>query len=130
MSKKNNGQGWSLIFEEQTCIRTQARVFKVPHHGSHNAHHDRVWAEVCNPGVEAVRLRLFEAQPGFQPWKIVSGFVALQTRPMPQLHQLLEALKDTEPAVRKEFGELGIKLRAAQPKTGQVSFERRCLYRL
>ncbi len=42
----NPKTGWSVIIEESTVISGKASLFKVPHHGSENAHHDGVWSEV------------------------------------------------------------------------------------
>ena len=42
----NPKTGWSVIVEESTVISGKASLFKVPHHGSENAHHDGVWSEV------------------------------------------------------------------------------------
>ena len=38
--------GWLEILESQTKPNREASVFKVPHHGSQNAHEDRVWSEM------------------------------------------------------------------------------------
>ncbi len=43
--------GWSVIVEESQAVDGKADVFKVPHHGSENGHHDAVWNDllVSNP---------------------------------------------------------------------------------
>lgn len=38
--------GWSVILDSRTRPRERAMFFKIPHHGSKNAHHDRVWSEM------------------------------------------------------------------------------------
>ena len=38
--------GWSVILDESTVVSDKAGVFKVPHHGSENAHHEGVWSEL------------------------------------------------------------------------------------
>lgn len=38
--------GWSVIVKESKAISDMASVFKVPHHGSENAHNDRVWTHL------------------------------------------------------------------------------------
>jgi len=40
--------GWSVILSDSTVIFDKAGVFKVPHHGSENAHHERVWSELLS----------------------------------------------------------------------------------
>lgn len=118
--EEKNGQGWSLIFEEQTCIRTQASVFKVPHHGSHNAHYDKVWAEVCNPGVNAVLSPFVRGSTRLPTLEDCERICGLANQAYATASPVGGSAQRYEPALRKEFGELGIKLRAAQPKTGHV----------
>jgi hypothetical protein len=36
--------GWSVILSDSAVICGKAGVFKVPHHGSENAHHETVWS--------------------------------------------------------------------------------------
>jgi len=38
--------GWSAILSGSTATVEKAEVFKIPHHGSENAHHDDVWSEL------------------------------------------------------------------------------------
>lgn len=38
--------GWSVIVDESTVVSQKATVFKIPHHGSENAHHGSVWSEL------------------------------------------------------------------------------------
>lgn len=40
--------GWSIIITGSNVIRDTARVFKIPHHGSENAHHDEVWRSILS----------------------------------------------------------------------------------
>ncbi|MEE1951358.1 MBL fold metallo-hydrolase [Pseudomonas alcaligenes] len=35
--------GWSAILESTGRPTTKSKIFKIPHHGSQNAHHDGVW---------------------------------------------------------------------------------------
>ena len=38
--------GWSAILSGSTVTSEKASVFKIPHHGSENAHHDDVWVKL------------------------------------------------------------------------------------
>ncbi len=38
--------GWSVILAESNVIAGSADLFKIPHHGSQNAHHPHVWAQL------------------------------------------------------------------------------------
>jgi beta-lactamase superfamily II metal-dependent hydrolase len=40
--------GWSVILNDSTVVVGQAGVFKIPHHGSENAHHECVWSELVS----------------------------------------------------------------------------------
>jgi beta-lactamase superfamily II metal-dependent hydrolase len=40
--------GWSVILSDSTVIFGKAGVFKIPHHGSENAHYERVWSELVS----------------------------------------------------------------------------------
>ena len=42
------GQGWLEILDARERPNCKASVFKVPHHGSQNAHEDRVWNEMLH----------------------------------------------------------------------------------
>lgn len=45
--------GWQAVLDEFTPDEA-ASLFKVPHHGSPNAHHDEVWAHLLEPGPVAI----------------------------------------------------------------------------
>lgn len=38
--------GWSAVVDSVVCPNGKAGIFKIPHHGSPNGHHDKVWAEM------------------------------------------------------------------------------------
>ena len=40
---KEPGTGWSAILEKSLVVSSKAQVFKIPHHGSENAHHPDIW---------------------------------------------------------------------------------------
>lgn len=40
--------GWRAILDDSTLGLPRAQVFKVPHHGSSNAHEDRAWEELLD----------------------------------------------------------------------------------
>lgn len=39
-------KGWSVIVKSTTRPPAKARIFKIPHHGSYNAHNDAVWGSM------------------------------------------------------------------------------------
>lgn len=42
----NPQMGWSAVVDSVVCPNGKAGIFKIPHHGSPNGHHDKVWAEM------------------------------------------------------------------------------------
>lgn len=41
--------GWAAVVTESKSVTERASVFKVPHHGSQNGHHDDVWTKLLLP---------------------------------------------------------------------------------
>lgn len=53
--KANEASGWSVIVNSSNCARNKkSSVFKIPHHGSENAHNPDVWTKMLENGVQAV----------------------------------------------------------------------------
>lgn len=46
--------GWTVILDESKIASGGASVFKIPHHGSENAHHDDVWTKLLSNNPVAV----------------------------------------------------------------------------
>ena len=47
-------RGWLAILESDRQVDTRASAFKVPHHGSEDAHEERVWTEMLSEGLVAI----------------------------------------------------------------------------
>ena len=47
-------QGWLAILESDRQVDARASAFKVPHHGSEDAHEERVWTEMLSEGLVAI----------------------------------------------------------------------------
>lgn len=47
-------RGWTAVLRDDTRPRCESSVFKVPHHGSANAHHEGVWDQLLEPEPIAV----------------------------------------------------------------------------
>lgn len=41
--------GWSAILDSPVRPKGKADIFKIPHHGSPNGHHDKIWQEMVKP---------------------------------------------------------------------------------
>jgi len=47
--------GWNAVLEGPNPVQgSKASVFKVPHHGSHNGHNDRVWKDLLEEDVNSI----------------------------------------------------------------------------
>ena len=44
--KKNNNEGWLHILDKSQVIDKKSTLFKISHHGSSNAYHERIWVEL------------------------------------------------------------------------------------
>jgi beta-lactamase superfamily II metal-dependent hydrolase len=51
---KSAGRGWNAVVASTIRPQSQAGGFKIPHHGSSNAHSDQVWRHMVRPGAYAV----------------------------------------------------------------------------
>ncbi len=82
--------GWSIILTDSTVVSGKAGVFKIPHHGSENAHHDDVWSELLSK----------------EPLAVVTPF-RLGKKPLPspqdvrRINQLTPHAYTTAPARRR-----------------------------
>lgn len=47
-------RGWTTILGRRQGFDRQCEIFKVPHHGSDNAHHEPLWTKILVPRPEAV----------------------------------------------------------------------------
>ena len=49
----NKNKGWICILDNCQCFETRASLFKIPHHGSINGYHPRIWNELLNKNAVA-----------------------------------------------------------------------------
>ena len=118
MEDSSGNRGWSAIVNSTEKPQGQASVFKIPHHGSRNAHNDNVW-----------HFMLANA-----PFAILSPFIRT---PLPSkndqnricsLTQNAYATSNLRPRsspkrigmVEKTISETGIKIISSEPSTGLV----------
>ena len=47
-------KGWQAVVEARRGRQPLAEFFKIPHHGSHNAHNDDVWTEMLSGSVSSI----------------------------------------------------------------------------
>lgn len=113
------GTGWSVIIASGARPKGQATVFKVPHHGSVNAHSDDVWKHLLVPEPFAI----------LAPWN--RGSKLPSPDDVERINGLTEHAYSTAylrsqrgrrrpQAVEKTLRDARIKVQAAEPRTGAV----------
>lgn len=120
LEERNNELcGWTAILNSTGRPRDTAEIFKIPHHGSETAHHDRVWTEMVRRPISLVT-------------PFVNGNVALPTEPdvrriVPASSKTfvssatkLKVPKFSDPALRRAISEASVSLTASQPPCGHV----------
>lgn len=112
--------GWSAIINSTTRPPGQACFFKIPHHGSSNGHHDRVWSEILIANVDSV-LTPWNRNEGLPTKEDVhricnltnSTFSTSNCKPLP--------IRQRSAMVEKQIKETTVgKLHNALSKTGQL----------
>jgi len=51
---QDSNDGWTAILDESTATTNDANIFKIPHHGSENGHHDGVWTKLLSNNPVAI----------------------------------------------------------------------------
>lgn len=118
----NNDLGWSAILAMEERPPGKASIFKIPHHGSHNAHHDGVWGQLVHPAPHSV----------LTPWTLGGAFLPQQTdvdriqgyspTSVSTSHALAGPPRDRPKMIKKLIKISGAKLEPVEPKTGHVRY--------
>ncbi|MDR7038449.1 hypothetical protein J2X36_003213 [Methylobacterium sp. BE186] len=111
--------GWSAILAQAARPQGRASVFKIPHHGSANGHHDRTWTDLLlsNPATVVTPWNRGRGLPTVADLKRIRSYsdAAFSTS---QFRSAAGARRSA--AVEKQIRETVGKLRSAQFPTGQV----------
>jgi len=102
--------GWNAVVACPSAQGLKAQAFKVPHHGSQNAHHDEVWSDLLEPQPHAI-LTPYATGRKFLPspadvarMKSLTPNVYLASRPAPTAAAPLgKAVERTIREVAKSF---------------------------
>lgn len=97
-------------------------MFRIPHHGSENAHHQRVWEELCDAKVLGVLAPYVLAATQLPKPSDVERIMALTEQTYATASLGARAPTRYPPPVEKEFKDHGIRLRAAQPPPDMSGF--------
>ena len=114
--------GWSAIVDSEERPVRKAHIFKIPHHGSANAHCEAVWTELLHPLPHSVLTpfnRGTKLPTAADVVRIVSktdSAYSTATTDIPR------SAKRRSPAVENQLRTMNIKLRRAEPRTGAVRF--------
>lgn len=114
--------GWKAYLAADNCPPGKAALFKVPHHGSKNAHNDRLWAERLEESPVTVTT----------PWQLGGGSLP-SADDVERIRQLSGAAFVTSSpkapraprrptAVTKQIRESGVELRRVPVSSGAVRF--------
>jgi beta-lactamase superfamily II metal-dependent hydrolase len=115
--------GWSVIVKSQLRPKTKASIFKIPHHGSQNAHNEQVWNEMLIGQPFAI----------LTPWGRGAGLP--QDRDVARINTFTANAYSTSrlgktrsratrsPAVERTLRESGLVITNAEPPLGHVCLQ-------
>lgn len=118
-------KGWTSILASHGRPSILSTCFKVPHHGSSNAHHGEVWSQLLEQGPQAVLTPFRRGKvvlPTQNDLDRIRGYtdaVFLTSKPN------APKSKFSDPVVEKTMREATRSLRAAQPALGHVRLRRK-----
>lgn len=111
-------RGWSAVLASTTRPRGLASVFKVPHHGSANGHHEEVWKKMLTSDVVAV-VTPWNKNKGLPTAADCTRINNLASRSLITAGQASRNLRLSQ-VVSKTIREANIKLSRAELPTGSV----------
>jgi hypothetical protein len=112
--------GWSAILNLTTRPPGQAFFFKIPHHGSSNGHHDRVWSELLIAIADSV-LTPWNRNEGLPTKEDVYRICNLTNSAFSTSNCKAIPTRRRSPMVEKQINETTVgKLQNALSKTGQL----------
>jgi hypothetical protein len=126
--EEENIYGWSLILEENHCLKSSISVFKVPHHGSSDAHFTPVWNEYCQHNVNAILSPCIKGSNSLPTLNDVRRINSFTNNSYITSSPKSRKSKRYKPPVRKELSENNIKIRRSQPLTGHLRLRFSCLH--
>lgn len=118
---KDKNVGWSAIVSNAERPSGKAEVFKVPHHGSKNAHCDDVWSEMLVEDPLAI-IAPFTRSKSPPPTRDDIDRIGSLTDQgfITAVPKKSRSKKTFDPVVRRKLREMQIKLRNAEPPIGMV----------
>lgn len=112
--------GWSVIVASTEKPKGRAIIFKVPHHGSENAHNDGVWVEMLEEQPFAILAPWNRGKTKRPSTEDAARILGLTQRAYSTARlKLARARKRPKPVV-KTLKEYGINIRPVEPRTGML----------
>lgn len=72
-------KGWLNIIEESQVIDNKSTLFKIPHHGSENGYHDRIWNELLDKNPVA-KITPYNLKTKLPSEKMLSKYLSLSDK--------------------------------------------------
>jgi Metallo-beta-lactamase superfamily len=114
-------QGWTELLNTSQCLHgPKATLFKIPHHGSQNAHLDRQWSDLLVQSPSAVLTPYNRGSQKLPTEQDVRRIVSLSPSAFSTARTTSVAPRRLDRAVERSLDEGGIKLRSSEIKIGHV----------
>lgn len=112
--------GWSVILKSSYYAKNKSSVFKVPHHGSANAHHPHVWIQMLEDQAYAVVTPFSRVRgEGLPKESDVTRICSLTRNAFITSDNVARQIK-REWTIEKTIREAGIKIFQTEPPLGHV----------
>ena len=121
-------RGWLAILDHDQGVHQRASVFKVPHHGSEDAHEDRVWSEMLQESPVAAltpwrRGRgALPTEDGIRSILRFTDMAYITATPSPPASR---SMHDRSRLVARTIRESGVTLRDISPSHGMIRLRKK-----
>ncbi len=115
---KDNRTGWSVIVESNERPLGKAEIFKVPHHGSENAHNEDVWTEMLGDKPYSI-LTPYRRSNLPRPSDI-ERVLRMSDRSFSTAKVATKRTQKRDAAVSKTLREMGVTIVESEPSLGVI----------
>lgn len=122
---KDSETGWSVIIESTERPQEKASIYKIPHHGSSNAHNDEVWNKLLLTQPHAILTPFDRGKKKLPSPEDIARIESLTENgySTARIASVKTAIRRPS-AVEKTIKETVGKIRRIQPRTGMVRLRR------
>ncbi|MDR3469809.1 MAG: MBL fold metallo-hydrolase [Xanthobacteraceae bacterium] len=118
--------GWTEILDACQCLRgPKATLFKIPHHGSENAHLDRQWSELLVAQPASVLTPYNRGSRKLPTDEDIRRIMQYSTQAYSTARMTSVAPRRLDRSVERSLQEGNIKLRSSEIKMGHVQFRKK-----